>query len=73
MAASGGDDAGGVGGWVILQDRENRYFPRWLGYYNLWAALIFTPGTFNMFFHHGPLAWNGFIVFWIPVPSSCPG
>jgi hypothetical protein len=57
-----------VFGGVILSDSKQRYFPRWLGYYNLWAALIFTPGTFNMFFHHGPLAWNGIIAFWIPVP-----
>lgn len=57
-----------VFGWVILSDSEQRYFPRWLGYYNLWAALMFTPGTFNMFFHNGPLAWNGLIAFWIPVP-----
>lgn len=55
-------------GIVILADTHGRYFPRWLGYYNLWAALSFTPGTFNMFFHDGPLAWNGVISYWYPVP-----
>ncbi|GAA5160163.1 hypothetical protein GCM10023321_42310 [Pseudonocardia eucalypti] len=54
-------------GIVILRDSGARYFPRWLGYYNIWAALSFTPGTFNMFFKSGPLAWDGVLAFWFPV------
>jgi hypothetical protein len=52
---------------IILDKRPTPVFPRWLGYYNLWAALMFTPGTFDVFFHTGPLAWNGLVAFYIPV------
>ena len=52
---------------VLLDRRERPIFPRWLGYYNLWAALMFTPGTFNVFFHDGPLAWNGLLAWYLPL------
>lgn len=52
---------------VLLDKRERPIFPRWLGYYNLWVALMFTPGTFNVFFHHGPLAWNGIVAWYLPL------
>jgi hypothetical protein len=55
-------------GIAVLVDRRARpIFPRWLGYYNLWAALMFTPGTFNVFFHDGPLAWNGLLAWYVPL------
>jgi hypothetical protein len=54
-------------GWVILADRrEQPVFPRWSGYFNVWAALLFTPGTVLVFFKTGPFAWNGLFVFWLP-------
>jgi hypothetical protein len=28
---------------------------------------MFTPGTFNVFFHNGPLAWNGIIAWYLPL------
>jgi hypothetical protein len=28
---------------------------------------MFTPGTFNVFFHNGPLAWNGIIAWYLPI------
>nr|WP_255525298.1 hypothetical protein [Mycolicibacterium sp. BK634] len=52
---------------VLMDRRERPIFPRWLGYYNLWVALMFTPGTFNVFFKDGPLAWNGIIAWYIPL------
>ena len=55
-------------GIAILLDRGARpVFPRWLGYFNLWCALMFTPGTFNVFFHDGVLAWNGLLAWYIPL------
>jgi hypothetical protein len=55
-------------GIAVLMDRRNHpIFPRWLGYYNLWVALMFTPGTFNVFFHGGPLAWNGLVAWYLPL------
>jgi len=52
---------------VLLDKRERPIFPRWLGYYNLWVALMFTPGTFNVFFKDGPLAWNGILAWYLPL------
>ena len=52
---------------ILLDRRRQPVFPRWLGYFNLWCALMFTPGTFNVFFHTGPLAWNGIIAWYLPV------
>jgi uncharacterized membrane protein (DUF485 family) len=57
-----------VFGVAILTDRRNRpVFPRWLGYYNLWVALMFLPGTFNVFYLDGPLSRNGIIAWYIPL------
>jgi hypothetical protein len=55
-------------GVAILIDRRVRpVFPRWFGYYQLWAAVFFLPGTFNVFFHDGPLAWDGLVAFYLPI------
>jgi hypothetical protein len=55
-------------GLAILQDRRRSpLFPRWLGYFNLWAAVLFIPGGVVSLFKTGPFAWNGLIAFWIPV------
>src|SRR5262249_42242061 len=57
-----------VFGVAILLDRRKRpVFPRWLGYYNLWVALMFLPGTFNVFYQSGPLSRNGIIASYIPL------
>lgn len=57
-----------VFGICILRDRRsNPIFPRWSGYFTIWAALMVTPGTFSVFFKTGPLAWNGFLAFYLPV------
>jgi hypothetical protein len=59
----------GVFGAAILIDRRPvPLFPRWLGYFNIWVGLIFCAGTFNVFFKTGPLAWNGLLAWWVPVP-----
>jgi hypothetical protein len=53
---------------VILRDkRRTPIFPRWSGYMTIWAATTVTPGTFSVFFHHGPVAWNGLLAFYVPV------
>jgi hypothetical protein len=48
---------GGVGGPL---------FPRWLGYVNIWAPIIFAPSLLLPFFKTGPFDWRGIFVFWIP-------
>jgi hypothetical protein len=52
---------------ILLDKGEQRVFPRWLGYYNLWAAILWIPAGCIPFFHHGPFAWNGVLAWWIPL------
>jgi hypothetical protein len=54
---------------AIFRDREERYFPRWFGWFQLWAQVVFLPGTFIPLFKWGPLAWNGMFAFWIPAAA----
>lgn len=54
---------------VLIDRRERPVFPRWLGYLNLWLSVMFTPASFIVFFKSGPMAWNGFFVWWIPVTA----
>lgn len=51
---------------AILEDRrDDPVFPRWVGYFNIWCALLFCPGGLVVFFKDGPFAWNGVIAFWL--------
>ncbi|MHB8694646.1 MAG: hypothetical protein ACYDHH_25700 [Solirubrobacteraceae bacterium] len=53
-------------GLAILQDkRAELVFPRWVGYFNLWCAVLFLPGGMVVFFKTGPLAWNGLLAWWL--------
>ena len=53
-------------GFAALGGRGVRpVMPRWVGYYNLWTALLFLPGGFVVFFKGGPLAWDGVFAFWM--------
>ncbi|MGQ0698447.1 MAG: hypothetical protein ACT4PZ_09405 [Panacagrimonas sp.] len=60
-------------GFAVISDRRQRpVFPRWLGYFNFWIALLFVPGCLITFFKSGPFAWNGIIAFWIPAAIFGP-
>ncbi|HTF47683.1 MAG TPA: hypothetical protein VK735_09565 [Pseudonocardia sp.] len=53
---------------AVLSDRRaDPVFPRWVGYFNVWAALLFLPGLLVICFHTGPFAWNGVFAFWVPL------
>ena len=53
-------------GWCILTDRnEVQAYPRWVGFANIWVAILFLPGALLPFFHGGPFSWNGIIGFWL--------
>lgn len=54
-------------GLAILSDkRPQPVFPRWLGFFNFWVAVLFLPSGLLTFYKLGPFAWNGLIAFWIP-------
>ncbi len=42
-------------------------FPRWLGWFTIWAALMFEVGAIAFIPKTGPFAWNGLFVFWLPL------
>jgi len=55
-------------GFAIVLDKSARpAFPRWVGYFNIWAAIFFCPACLMLFFKTGPFSQNGIFVFYIPV------
>lgn len=40
-------------------------FPRWVAYYNIYAAIGMAPASFMGLFKTGPLAYNGLLAFWL--------
>jgi hypothetical protein len=60
-------------GFTVIGDKRARpVFPRWLGFFNFWIAVLFVPGCLLTFFKTGPFAWNGLIAFWIPAAIFGP-
>lgn len=54
-------------GFAIFADTNQRpVYPRWLGFFSFWVALLLVPGCFCTFFKVGPFAWNGLLAFWVP-------
>ena len=55
-------------GLCILSDSSDEpVYPRWVGYYNFWVAVLFIPGGLLTFFKTGPFAWDGLFVWWVPL------
>ena len=53
-------------GFAILSDKNPQpVFPRWLGFFNFWVALLFVAGGLITFFKTGPFAWNGLLAFYV--------
>lgn len=50
---------------VALGRHPNPLFPRWVGYYSLWTAFLFLPGSLLLFFKSGAWAWDGLLTFWL--------
>ena len=56
-----------VGLAIVSDNHERPVFARWLGYFNIWVAILFLPGGLITFFKSGPFAWNGLLAFWLPL------
>jgi hypothetical protein len=51
---------------AILRDvNADPTFPRWVAYYNIYAAIGMAPASFMGLFKTGPLAYNGLLAFWL--------
>ena len=51
---------------AILRDINPRpTFPRWVAYYNIYAALGMAPASLMGFFQTGPFAYHGALAFWL--------
>ncbi|CDO90240.1 hypothetical protein [Mycobacterium triplex] len=52
---------------ILIDHRSEPVLPRWLGYLNLWVAMLIIPAGLVLFFKHGPFAWNGVVGLYIPL------
>lgn len=52
-------------GVAVFNGGDQKVFPRWVGYFNFWAALLFMPAVLIPFFKTGPFAWHGVFEFWL--------
>ncbi len=48
---------------IYMDKRHKPVFPRWVGHFNLLAAVLMAPGAFALMFREGPLAWDGSLAF----------
>src|SRR5690606_21103415 len=48
---------------------ENSLFPRWIGFLNLWVGFSFTFDILAYCFRTGPIAWNGYLIFWLALTT----
>lgn len=58
---------GAIGLAIVSDTHERPVFARWVGYFNIWVAILFIPGGLLTFFKTGPFAWNGLLAFWLPL------
>ena len=56
-----------VGIATLFDKSPKPVFPRWVGFFNIWVALLTLPGGLVIFFQSGPFAWNGMLAFWLPM------
>jgi hypothetical protein len=50
---------------AVFRDHNSpTLFPRWVGFFNLWCAVLICPAALIEFFKTGPFAYDGLISFW---------
>jgi hypothetical protein len=57
--------AGSIAVAIFSDRRPDPVYPRWVGYFLVWACIAFTPASLLVFVKSGPFAWNGLLSFWL--------
>jgi membrane protein implicated in regulation of membrane protease activity len=52
---------------VLLDDQPRPIFPRCVAYFSFGVALVMAPSVCAAVVQSGPLAWNGFVSFWLRI------
>jgi len=50
---------------AVFGNAEQKVYPRWVGYFNVWCALLLLPAVLLPFFKTGAFAWHGVLEFWL--------
>ncbi|MCD2195328.1 hypothetical protein LQ327_18325 [Actinomycetospora endophytica] len=58
-----------IGVAVLIDRRTPTVLPRWIGYLNLWVAVLIIPAGLVLYFKNGPFAWNGLIGLYLPLTA----
>lgn len=56
---------GAVAVAIFTDKREKPLFPRWVGYFTVWAALLLLPSVMCLWFKTGPFAWSGIFTLYL--------
>jgi hypothetical protein len=57
--------AGSIAVAILSDRRPDPIYPRWVGWFLIWACVGFTGSSLLLFFKHGVFAWNGLFSFWL--------
>lgn len=56
-----------VTGFAILSSSNTEVmFPRWLGFFSLWAGALELFSALCVFWYNGPFSYSGLVSFWVP-------
>ena len=56
-----------IGAAILIDRSAEPVLPRWLGYLQIWVAMLILPAGVVLFFKTGPFAWNGLVGIYIPL------
>ncbi len=56
-----------ITGFAILSSSNTEVvFPRWTGYFSMWAGALEMFSALCVFFYSGPFSYSGLVTFWVP-------
>ena len=50
---------------AVFLDAAEEVFPRWVGHFSAWCAVLLLPAVLIPFYKEGPFAWDGIFQFWL--------